>query len=252
MLRGSAQRREVAPLPQSDDAEPGLPLDSGLLHDLPLFAGVDPAVISAIAAAAEERDYARDEIIIEQGGSAEYLHILVEGQIGYTARSSDGKTTVVEVGRPIDTFFIAAVMSQAPHITGAIALEPCRLIRIPATVIRRLADEHPPLLRTMLHIVGQQFRLLVGQVKDLKLRSSTQRLGCYLLALAREHRADGKGEFRLPYDKRLLAGRLGMTPENLSRAFGSLREYGVETHGSRVALHDPAALETFAAPDFLR
>jgi len=43
-----------------------------------------------------------------------------------------------------------------------------------------------------------------------------------------------------------------MTPENLSRAFGSLRDYGVETHGSRVTLHDPVALESFAAPDFLR
>jgi CRP/FNR family transcriptional activator FtrB len=92
--------------------------------------------------------------------------------------------------------------------------------------------------------------MIVRQVKDLKLRSSTQRLGCYLLALAREQNVEG--EFRLPYDKRLLAGRLGMTPENLSRAFASLREYGVETHGSRVALHNPAALEAFAAPDFLR
>jgi len=177
MLRGSAQRREVLPAPRSDDAEPGLALDSGLLHDLPLFAGLDPEVMSVIAAAAEEREYTRDELIIEQGGPAQHLHILLEGQIGYTARSSDGKTTVVEVGRPIETFFIAAVMSDAPHITGAIALEPCRLIRIPASLIRRLAEEHPPMLRTMLQIVGQQFRMLVGQVKDLKLRSSTRASG---------------------------------------------------------------------------
>ncbi len=47
---------------------------------------------------------------------------------------------------------------------------------------------------------------------------------------------------RLPFDKRLLAARLGCRQENLSRAFAALRGFGVETHGARVILHDIARL----------
>jgi CRP/FNR family transcriptional activator FtrB len=64
------------------------------------------------------------------------------------------------------------------------------------------------------------------------------------------HNASGnEAEFRLPVQKRLLAGQIGCRHENLSRAFGLLREVGVETHGSRVILHDIDGLRLYAVPD---
>jgi CRP-like cAMP-binding protein len=49
------------------------------------------------------------------------------------------------------------------------------------------------------------------QVKDLKLRTAAQRLGCYLLARAKDPE-------QLPFNQRLLAARLSCCQENLSRA----------------------------------
>ena len=51
--------------------------------------------------------------------------------------------------------------------------------------------------------------------------------------------------FDLPITKGLLAPWLGCRAENLSRAFMALRAYGVETHGSRVQLHDIARLKAY-------
>jgi CRP/FNR family transcriptional activator FtrB len=92
------------------------------------------------------------------------------------------------------------------------------------------------------------FGAMVRQVCDLKLRTTAQRLGCYLLDLSKEP-ADNTVSFRLPFDKRLLAARLGCRQENLSRAFAALRTMGVETHGARVILHDIARLRNYAAPN---
>jgi CRP/FNR family transcriptional activator FtrB len=89
---------------------------------------------------------------------------------------------------------------------------------------------------------------LVRQVCDLKLRTTAQRLGCYLLALSTDPSAN-TASLRLPFDKRLLAARLGCRQENLSRAFAALRNQGVETHGSRVILHDIARLRDYSEPD---
>ena len=127
-------------------------------------------------------------------------------------------------------------------------LKPSRLLEIPAAPLRELIAVRPKLAVAMLEGLSWEVASTTRQVLDLKLRSSAQRLGCYLLSLAQFPGANG-GEFRLPFQKRLLAERIGCRFEHLSRAFALLREYGVETRGSRVILHDMVRLRDFAAPD---
>jgi Crp-like helix-turn-helix domain len=55
--------------------------------------------------------------------------------------------------------------------------------------------------------------------------------------------------FALPYDKILIAGRLGLKPESLSRAFAKLKSVGVDVHASHVVVRDPHKLEQLAADD---
>ncbi len=82
------------------------------------------------------------------------------------------------------------------------------------------------------------------------MRTTAQRLGSYLLALVPDPNATKSG-FRLPFEKGSLAARLGCRQENLSRAFASLRELGVETRGARITLHDIPRLTAYAMPDYL-
>jgi CRP/FNR family transcriptional activator FtrB len=53
----------------------------------------------------------------------------------------------------------------------------------------------------------------------------------------------------LPHEKRFVASLLGMSPENLSRAFASLADYGVEVAGPRVTISRQVVLERLAKPD---
>ncbi|HJS81013.1 MAG TPA: helix-turn-helix domain-containing protein, partial [Vitreimonas sp.] len=69
----------------------------------------------------------------------------------------------------------------------------------------------------------------------------------YLLAM---RAADESGAVvRLHHEKRVLASLLGMTPENLSRAFAALQARGVNVQGAIVTLSNVAALEALAKPD---
>ena len=53
----------------------------------------------------------------------------------------------------------------------------------------------------------------------------------------------------LPYDKVLIAGRLGMKPESLSRAFAKLREQGVTVKQNIAVIDDLESLRDYAAED---
>jgi CRP/FNR family transcriptional activator FtrB len=67
--------------------------------------------------------------------------------------------------------------------------------------------------------------------------------------LRQQKRTGGETMFQLDFEKRRLASVLGMTPENLSRAFKGLQAYGVTVDGTRVFIRDQADLERFAKPN---
>ena len=71
-----------------------------------------------------------------------------------------------------------------------------------------------------------------------------QRLESTLVALAPVTR--GSCTISLPYEKLLIAGRLGMKPESLSRAFQRLQSVGVWIDQNIVVVRDVARLSEFA------
>jgi CRP/FNR family transcriptional activator FtrB len=88
---------------------------------------------------------------------------------------------------------------------------------------------------------------MVRALTDMKLRQSAERLANHLLEISAQR--GNAWEFELSGEKRVLASLLGMTPENLSRAFGTLKEHGVSVNGARVRIEDRTALAAFARPD---
>jgi CRP/FNR family transcriptional activator FtrB len=137
-----------------------------------------------------------------------------------------------------------------PYLMSATTVTPVRLLTLRAPALRALIRTEHDLSIALLGAMARDFRSMVRQVRDLRLRSAAQRLGCYLLALAPDDTAR-EAKFRLPFDKSLLASRLNCRQDSLSRAFATLREFGVETHGSAVALHDMPRLKAFSLPDEL-
>jgi CRP/FNR family transcriptional regulator, transcriptional activator FtrB len=225
-------------------------LTVGLVGALPLFERLDGSLHEQIDAISELVTGDADAVLSGQGAMPAFLHILLEGQVALTSTAADGTTALVEVVHPGGLFILASVLADLPNMMTARAVRRSRLLAIDATELRCMVEREPSLANALLRSVSREFRTMVRQVRDLKLRTAAQRLGCYLLT--RVNGGEGiRADFRLPFDKGLLAARIGCRQENLSRAFATLRAYGVETHGSRVTLHDIPRLKVLAVPDEL-
>lgn len=221
-----------------------------LIGTIPLFERLDAPLRGRIEAIAEMVKLPAGHIVSHQGRMPEFLHVLLEGQVALTSTAADGTTALVEVLHPVDHFVLASVLTRLPYLMTARTVIRSRLLAIDAGRLLDLVAHEAALANTLLRSVSREFRTMVRQVRDLKLRTAAQRLGCYLLARVKDAEAI-RADFRLPFDKGLLAARLGCRQENLSRAFAALRAYGVETHGSRVILHDIPKLRALAVPDEL-
>jgi CRP/FNR family transcriptional activator FtrB len=230
----------------SKPARPG----AGTVRAVPMFERLDEGLLARLDAISEIIAVEPQTELCRQGETPEVLHFLLEGQVALSGSAPDGTQALIEVSESGASFILAAVLTELPYLMTATTISHAQILIVRAPELRALARSTPAIALAMLGAVASDFRAIVRQLRDLKLRTATQRLGCYLLALVTDPNATS-ARFRLPFDKALLAGRLGCRQDSLSRAFAALREFGVETHGATVILHDTPRLKAYAMPDEL-
>lgn len=219
--------------------------DSERVRALPMFAGLDDHSYAAIIGSAFLQRFPANTQLLLEGDPVDFLYVLLDGQIELSGTWND-KESVLSILRPVSTFILAAVVLDAEALMGARVLERSDILMIPGEAIRaRMADD-PAFATSVARELSGCYRGLVRTIKNQKLRTGVERLANYLLQL--RERA-GSDRFTLPHEKRVLASLLGMAPENLSRAFQTLKPYGVEVHGADVALRLVPDLLRLAKPD---
>lgn len=100
----------------------------------------------------------------------------------------------------------------------------------------------------MLSTVAGRSQALISQFEQLTLKTVTQRVGWFLLKLFLENGERTK-QIKLPYDKSLIAGFLGMKPETFSRTLQALKEHGIHIDRNVITLPDVYALCDFCDAD---
>lgn len=183
--------------------------------------------------------------LISEGEPSDFLHVLLSGSVDLFSKWNGRETSVATV-RPISTFILAATIKDAVNLMSARTLEKSRVALIPSSDVRAIFDTDNAFARAIVTELAQAYRRTVKTIKDLKLRTSLERLANYLLR--QQERAGGDAEFDLPFEKWRLASLLGMTPENLSRSFKGLKAYGMMIDGNRITITDQREFEAFAKP----
>jgi CRP/FNR family transcriptional activator FtrB len=213
---------------------------------LPLFASMDPDQREQIFAASFLQVFPPSLKLFDAGQKPDFLHIVVDGMVELFTGNADRATTMAII-RPVRSFILAAAYTDQPYLMSARTLTASRILMTPSPLIRDAIDNDRELMRGAMHELAFGFRYFVRALSDMKLRQSVERLGNFILLESGER--DGAVQFELPVEKRTLASLLGMTPENLSRAFGVLATHGVIVSGNTVQITDAEKLAEFARPD---
>ena len=212
-----------------------------------LIAGMPQDVAAAILAQSVTQGYGRGETIFFQGEPARTLYIVLEGWVKLYRIAQNGGEAVVGVFTEGQSFGEAVVMKRGNFPVAAEAVTDCRLMQINASVIFDMMRRRPEIVGSIMASMYAHFHALVAQIEQLKAQTGAQRVAEFLLGLCPVD--SGACAVRLPYDKVLIAGRLGMKPESLSRAFIRLRKVGVVVSQNNAAIADVARLREFAGQD---
>lgn len=222
------------------------PLDiPSLLRRIPLFSELSEADIQLVARYTRERQVARGEVLFQRGDLPHGFYFVVSGQVKLAFSSSQGTEKVVEIIGPMQSFGEAVMFMNHPYPVFAEALSETVLVHVGQAVVSELIDRDSTFARKLLAGMAIRLHGLIQDVETYSLRSSTQRVIGYLLQVADN---DAPCEIALPTSKQVIASRLNLTPETLSRIFHDLSDAGLITvQGKRVSLHDPVRLSRYNA-----
>lgn len=123
-----------------------------------LFKGLDSAALMALKAVAEERAYATDELVFEEGAPGDGLYVVQEGEVEITAALDGGPHRLVSRLVSGEAFGEMAFIEAKPRSATAKASQPSKLAFLPAKGLRAVLEENPTLATSLLQQISSRLR----------------------------------------------------------------------------------------------
>lgn len=198
-----------------------------------------------LLATARVIQFARGQHLFSQGDSADSLFLVLDGWVKVFRTTPEGDETVLHVIGPHESFAEPAALGIGHYPANAEGASDGRMLSISAELYRTILREEPELALNTIGRFAMKLRRMVGEREQILVRSTDHRLAAFLLNHAEQESVEEAVSLSLPYDKGLLAARLGMKPESLSRALSRLKELGVSSKGNQITIASVQALRDF-------
>ncbi len=215
-----------------------------LVRKTPLFGSLSPDLLRTMLESCMVRAFSRGEMLFMQGDPVLACFVVLEGWVKLYRLTAGGEEAVVSVFTRGQSFAEAAAFMQGRYPVSAEAVTDGRVLSVPSRHLLRHIRENAEIGLSMLASTSLHLHELVRQIEQLKAHTGLERVAEFLSSLCPVDA--GECSIELPYDKTLIAGRLGMKPESLSRAFARLRDQGVQIEQNIAIIADVARLRRYA------
>ncbi len=214
--------------------------DKRFVREAPIFRDLAPGIVDEIMSDCQWEEHPAGACLFRQGEPANAFFIMLGGWVKLVRITAAGDEVVIGLFTRGQSFAETVGLAGKPYPAHCEAVTAMCVVRVPSERLRQRILDHPEIGLSLIALTTQNLHQLVVEITRLKAHTSTQRVAAFLLSLI-----DGKHgacTISLPIKKALIAGRLGMKEETLSRAFARLRAAGVVVNGRSVRISDVALL----------
>lgn len=214
------------------------------IRTIPLLNDLSQDTRDVLLTHASTRQFARGSTICLQDEKTRTLKILLHGWLKLYRVAPNGREAVLSTLRTSQSFDEIAALQNGPSLASAEAITDCKVLFIPIAQNPTDGLARQEIYSAAVAAASQHLDRMATHIEGLKVQTGLQRLSVFLIDLCGD--SCGADRLELPYGKSVLAGKLGMKPESLSRAFNRLRDVGVNSELRHVDIKDVSALRSFA------
>ena len=213
------------------------------LADSWLFRMLDEQQLDQIVSHTCATPVSQNMCVVKQGDTPEGTYWIVSGQVKIVLQNNKGSEKTLEILGQNTCFGLGEMLLERPHLAFAKTTTDSLLLHIDRDAMLQAAKVNFGFARELMTCVGRQF---YGLVRDIESYSQTakHRLVGYLL---RQSQREASDDFELVANKSLIASRLSLTPETLSRLFHDLAQEGmISISGRRITILDVEKMSLIA------
>lgn len=191
-------------------------VETAMLERLQLFRGVDARVLGAIAAKATTQRLSKGEFLFRRGDACSGLIVVLDGLVKLalpaTPCSIKGLERAVEVFGPGAVFGEDVLFADALQPVDCQAMMRTTVLCIDSSVLWETLERDPLLSARLLRNLSSRLHALMRDIEATGLQNALQRVAGFL----RDEAYAGRCTW-LACTQRVIASKLGITPETLSR-----------------------------------
>jgi CRP-like cAMP-binding protein len=213
--------------------------------DFRVLEGVPSDDARRFLAMARRRTFDREQIVFHQGDSADELHLITKGRFALRVVSPLGRSAMLVVRRPGETFgeFALLLPPGARRTVTAAALESGETLAIRRDAFSDLAEEHPGLKDVLLALLAERLRYSDERIVAGHFLDSDARVRWALLQLLPVY--GGEADVVVPLTQDNLAELSGTARGTVNRVLRDEQDRGtVLLERGRVRIVDPDTLRT--------
>lgn len=215
---------------------------------LPLFKGLEEKKLDALLRNSVIKEYNKGNLLLLEGEQPETLYIILDGWVKIFKGNASGDETILQMLTSGDMVLESAVFLNAPYPLNAQITKKALILSLPASVIREQVKTNNTLALNVLNGMSLHSQMMIQNVENIRLKSTTERVGWFFLKLLLEQ-GRVPDMIELPYDKSLIASYLDMKPETFSRTLKKFKNKGFEIRKDAVILPSVNALCGFCDSD---
>ncbi len=221
----------------------------GMLRGVGPFGSIPEGEIRNFIQLGVQRRYSREELIFQENEREACLYVLLRGRVRLCKLSPSGQVSILTILEPVVMFNEVAAIDEGVTAVTAQTDEESLVWSISGADLRRFLIQYPYITFSMLKVMAERNRQLVGQFQNLSFRSVLARSAKLILELGNE---SAHGVDRRRYPNHVLAAWIATVPEAFSRSLKILREEGaVETSLHWIKVTDLERLQEIAQTQFV-
>lgn len=216
------------------------------LANLPLFRGLTPDDLARLAAATTRRELKRGETLFREGEAPTGVHAVLYGRIQLLRHGAGGREQLIDIVGPGRSFGEPVLFLEKPYLVSARALADALVLHIAKDTVFAELQRNPRFASRIIGTLAARIEALVRELQDYTVGTGAHRFVGWLLRQPLGTGPGGAAVVTLPAAKRVLAARMKLSAEHLSRILRELAAAGlIGVRGREVTIPDVERLRAW-------
>ena len=196
----------------------------GMLRNVPLFAVLDEAQVTALAGVMVRRSFLKNRTVMQAGDPTDSLYIIISGRTKVQMADDEGKEVILAALGPGEFFGEMGLMDDEPRAASVVTTEPCEFVVITKDDFNALLKDNFDLAMVIMRGLVKRLREADRKIESLALLDVYGRVARVLLEFAED--VNGRKVVKRKLPRQDIAKMIGASREMVSRVMKGLEVEG--------------------------